>query len=122
MQCTQTSEIQDGGTKTGNTYVSTCIHGSCNISLATSIYSSSRYSAELFTILYHAHINHKFHNVQCERKSKIQEGGAKTGCLQKPDVYTNLEQLIHECNSQIWLGSGYCSSFNQKNIQIVRIC
>ena len=49
--CKQRSEIQDGGSQTGNTYISAYIQYSCTIPTVVSMFSWSRNSIRLFSII-----------------------------------------------------------------------
>ena len=52
-------EIQDGGSQTGNTYISACIQHNCTIQKAIPMFSRSRNSIKLLLILYYASGNQK---------------------------------------------------------------
>ena len=55
MQAEKKSEIQDGGSQTGNTYISACIERSCIILTAIPMFFRVKVLmnfAELFIILY----------------------------------------------------------------------
>ena len=54
------SEIQDGGSQTGNTYISACIQHTWNISTAITMFSRLRNSMETFPILCDASGNQIF--------------------------------------------------------------
>ena len=51
MCCNRKSEIQNGGSQTGNTYISACIQHNCKIPKATPMFSGKINSRKLFSIL-----------------------------------------------------------------------
>ena len=54
LWCKRIFKIQDGGSQTGNTYISACIQHNCTIPTAIPMFSRSRNSIKLLLILYYA--------------------------------------------------------------------